>query len=575
MHKTVLAIAALAVAGLTAGSASAQTSVAANITADTTWTLAGSPYVLQQPIFVNNGANLTIEAGVIVRGQPRTGAVVPGVVAGSPGALVVTRDGSANIIGTAAAPIIFTTAAVDNDADGAADDLDGDGFIDPYPGFDPADCPGACALPGLGLFYDANPSVTPLAPLDSAGNANISLWGSVVIEGNAPTNQPRSANGGGVVGVGIVEGLTVPGFPEADANYGGVDSNDSSGAYRYISLRHGGDEIGNGNELNGLTMAGVGRGTEFSYIEIYCNFDDGIEWFGGTVDGDHLAMFFAGDDQVDIDQGYSGTLQYVFAVHAFFNQNSGALYGADSGDAIGEWDGDDWDEPLAACATRADTDDNLGDSVDTECFPVTTVQIYNLTGISNAPGKIGTAPVSPNAQNRGIRMRNGFAGSLLNSVVVDTGTQAGIRESGGGNPTFATWASRDVARVVSTTLAGGAAVTDAGVLQAMANGDAAVPREYAGSGTANWDNAGSFSLVNSDQSFNPQGTGNTGFCNGAEKAGSPLDPRIDLGSSDAAAVAGGVTTGPDPAGAAFRGAFPASGPLWTDGWTAADQCGLL
>ena len=377
----------------------------------------------------------------------------------------------------------------------------------------------------------------------------------------------------GTIGVGIVEGLTVPGFPEADANYGGEVVNDSSGTYRYISLRHAGDELGNGNELNGLTVAGVGRGTELSYIEVYCNYDDGIEWFGGTVDGDHLAVFFAGDDQFDIDQGYTGTNQYLFAVHAFFNENGGANYGSDSGDAIGEWDGDDFDEPVAACSVREDTDLS---GATAECFPVTTTQIYNLTGISNAPGKISVVPVSPNSQNRGLRMRNGFAGSLLNSVVVDTGTQAGVRESGGGLPSYATWASRDVARIVSSTFAGGVAVTDAGPLQAIANGDAAVAGgEYANSGTANWDHAGSFSLVNSDQSFNPQGSAGNGKCNGAEKAGSPLDPRIDLGSSDAAAVAGGVTTGPDPAGAAFRGAFPASGPLWTDGWTAADQCGLL
>ncbi len=572
MQKTVLAIAALVVAGLTAGSASAQTSVAANITTDTTWTLANSPYVLQQPIFVNSGANLTIEAGVIVRGQPRTAAVQAGVTTGTPGALIVTREGSANIIGTAAAPIIFTTATVDNDQDGSADDLDGNGFKDAFPGFNPADCPGACVLPGLGLFYDDAPTTAPLAPLDSQGFANVSLWGGIVVEGSAPTNLPAASNTAGTIGVGIVEGLTVPGFPEADALYGGEITNDSSGTYRYISLRHAGDEIGNSNELNGLTLAGVGRGTEISFIEIYCNFDDGFEWFGGTVDGDHLAVFFAGDDQFDIDQGYTGTNQYLFAVHAFFNENDGEPFGSSSGDAIGEWDGDDVDEPIAACSVRDDTD--LSGATG-ECFPVTTTQIYNLTGISNDPSKITNTPVSPNSQNRGLRMRNGYAGTLLNSVVVDTGTQAGARESGGGNPSYATWASRDVARIVASTFGGGVAVSDAGVLQAMANGDAAVPTEYANSGSANFDNAGAFSLVNSDQSFNPQGTGDTGKCNGAEKAGDPLDPRINIGASAAASIAGGVTTGPDPAGAAFRGAFAASGPLWTDGWTAADACGLF
>jgi hypothetical protein len=170
-------------------------------------------------------------------------------------------------------------------------------------------------------------------------------------------------------------------------------------------------------------------------------------------------------------------------------------------------------------------------------------------------------------------MRNGFAGELLNSVIVNTG-QAAVRYSGGGNPTTADWANRDVLRIVSSTFSGGAAISDAPILQAIANGDAAVPAQYQNSGTANYDSPANFSLVNADQSFNPQGTGNTGKCNGAEKA-TKLDPRIDAAASDDAAEAGGVVTGPDPAGSTFRGAFPSSGPLWTDGWTAASQCGLI
>src|SRR5512145_2328722 len=72
------------------GASDPETIVAADIVADTTWS---GEIVLQQPIFVKNGATLTITAGTIVRGQPRSAAAVPGQVAGTPGALIVTQTG--------------------------------------------------------------------------------------------------------------------------------------------------------------------------------------------------------------------------------------------------------------------------------------------------------------------------------------------------------------------------------------------------------------------------------------------------------------------------------------------------
>jgi hypothetical protein len=45
----------------------AQTTVTANVTVDTTWDLAGSPYVLPNAVAVRNGATLTIEPGVVVK----------------------------------------------------------------------------------------------------------------------------------------------------------------------------------------------------------------------------------------------------------------------------------------------------------------------------------------------------------------------------------------------------------------------------------------------------------------------------------------------------------------------------
>ena len=42
-------------------------------------------------------------------------------------------------------------------------------------------------------------------------------------------------------------------------------------------------ELWRANEINGLTFGGVGRGTEVDHVEVAFNYDDGIEFFGGTV----------------------------------------------------------------------------------------------------------------------------------------------------------------------------------------------------------------------------------------------------------------------------------------------------
>src|SRR5690606_41120018 len=70
---------------------------------------------------------------------------------------------------------------------------------------------------------------------------------------------------------------------ESYGQYGGTDVADNSGVLKYISIRHGGVTIGEDNEINGLTLGGVGNGTVIDHIEVIANQDDGIEWFGGSV----------------------------------------------------------------------------------------------------------------------------------------------------------------------------------------------------------------------------------------------------------------------------------------------------
>lgn len=564
MRSALLTALALAVAGL-AGSAAAQTVVSADVTANTTWT---GTVVLQRPIFVKNGATLTIAAGTIVRGQPRTAAVAPGVTAGTPGAIVVTRDGRLVANGSAANPVIMTTAATDNDNNGVADDADVNGFLDPW---DPGDA-----------FLDDTPATAPLAPLNAAGRANVSLWGGVVILGNAPTNNADKSGVG--FGQAIVEGLTVPGFPAADATYGGLLPHDNSGLLNFVSIRHAGDEIGNSNELNGLTLGGVGDGTVIQNVEIYCNFDDGIEWFGGTVNGKNLAVFFAGDDQYDVDEGYTGVNQFLFTIMPFFNNNDGSAYGSASGDKAGEFDGDNYRPDNAALNDNVTVRVNIDDSVvDPTPWPLSNSNWYNVTAIGSTPDGGGDfAVASPAGTNRGIQFRNGFAGNVFNSIVVNTGAETGIELDTGvlGAPGFNAIdnANNGLIALVCSTLDDGAgpAAQETTVIN---NGNGLNLAFGGNTGGANVVNGAFNGLTNEDVTFNPVGLGGCPGASCGKLAASlktsPINPRPAAGLTGVGGCVSPRGPGLDP-GATYRGAFARTAlTLWTSGWTALHRGGLL
>ncbi len=524
-----------------AGTAGAQTVVSSDVTVDTTWT---GTVVLQQPVFVKNGATLTIEEGTIVRGQPRTAAVLAGSVVGTPGTLIVTNNGTIIANGTATNPIIMTTAAVDNNADGVADDDDSNGFRDAW-------------VPG-DMFLDANPQTTPLAPLNAAGGANVSLWGGLVVLGNASTNLTNAAGLG--LGKKTVEGLTVPGFPAADATYGGSvatgDDADSSGSLSYISIRHAGDEIGNSNELNGLTLAGVGTGTELHHIEVYCNFDDGIEWFGGTVNGHHLQVVFAGDDAFDVDQGYRGTNQFMVAMLPFFNASSG-VFGSVGGDKGCECDGDDSDVVLDP-GPPAILDVNL---VSGQPTPFQNSNFYNFTVTGSAQGATFNSHVN---DNDGWEMRNGYAGSINNGLIMDTGTRQGLDLAGGGTGSFTTNLNASNGLIVAN------AVTCDDVASAPASPEGTVfSNGVRNIGCADGVNDANFAVNQRDTSFTPTGTG--GFLPVALTAGSPIDLRPSALNTT---MADGIVPALPLENATYRGAYDASSAPWTAGWTALAVSGM-
>ncbi|MCA9684361.1 MAG: hypothetical protein KC457_19350 [Myxococcales bacterium] len=127
-------------------------------------------------------------------------------------------------------------------------------------------------------------------------------WGGIVILGEAPINL-RDAEGRPIRG--RVEGLVSGG------SYGGDDPEDDSGVLRHVRIEYPGVEIAPANELNGLTLAGVGRGTLLDYVQVRATTDDCFEFFGGTVDGKHLVCDDPGDDGFDFDFGYQGRLQFL------------------------------------------------------------------------------------------------------------------------------------------------------------------------------------------------------------------------------------------------------------------------
>lgn len=203
-------------------------------------------YILDGRVFVNQGQNLTIEAGTMIQGKPGQGE--------NASALIIAQGGTINANGTSASPVVFT---------GLGDTYSGEGiFVKKVRG----------------------------------------LWGGLIILGNAPTNNTSQER--------------IEGVPDTEPRgfYGGSTVDDNSGTLTYISIRHGGSEIGEGNEINGLTLGGVGNGTTIDYVEVISNLDDGIEWFGGTADVKHALIAFCGDDSYDYDQGFQGRGQFWIAL---------------------------------------------------------------------------------------------------------------------------------------------------------------------------------------------------------------------------------------------------------------------
>jgi len=201
-------------------------------------------------------------------------------------------------------------------------------------------------------------------------------FGGLVIDGFARVN---SANAAGET-TSEVDRVLTDGF----RFYGGRLDTDNSGSINYLVIAESGVSFRPDEEIQGLTLEGVGSGTQISYVQVPGSEDDGIEWFGGTVNADHLLINGADDDSLDMDLGYRGRVQYALALQGATNGN----YGIES--------------------------DGNGDNFN--AVPFTAPRIANVTILGNK-GRI-------DENTTGALHREGWRGQVYRSVYANTGPVA-------------------------------------------------------------------------------------------------------------------------------------------------------
>lgn len=267
------------------------------LTKDIAWVLSG-------PVFVGEGATLTVEAGTQVYGAFKDATAF----------LSVLQGGKLQAIGTAKEPIRFT-------------------------------------------------SIRKLTSIPQPGD-----WGGLIINGRAPINVP----GGTAEG----EGQT--------GTYGGSSPNDNSGTLRYVLINYAGKQLSENNELNSLSLNGVGNGTTVEYIQALFGKDDGIEIFGGTVNLRYVASLGSGDDSFDWSQGWTGMGQFWIAQQDVYSGDKGI---------------------------EADNLDSNNDAL-----PRSSPRLSNITLIGQ---------VDADTENTGIMLREGTAGSF-NAMLVTNFSRHGL-----------------------------------------------------------------------------------------------------------------------------------------------------
>jgi hypothetical protein len=329
------------------GIVNAGTSVTSNITTSAHWTKSGSPYHLVGVIYVEPGATLRIDAGVVVA-----------TFVDDDGSLAICRGAKLFVEGTQDEPVIFTSAE------------------------DVATWTGSVVTTG-GTGGTVDSIVTMGDPKTGVWREACNEWGSIAIMGEALISGSHykgavqtyqdGYSAPIVTNSKLPDGLTKKQMEGLDADaagdpkvlYGGADDNDDSGSIHYLSIRYGGKQGSDLNkELNGLSLGGIGRGTCIDHVDIMNNIDDGIEIWGGTVELDYINIWNVGDDSFDLDEGWRGKASHGLIVQGY---SIDASQGSGVGDNCLEHDG----------------------AEDSDAQPVTTAAISNFTVVGQPVGGDG------------------------------------------------------------------------------------------------------------------------------------------------------------------------------------------
>lgn len=160
----------------------------------------------------------------------------------------------------------------------------------------------------------------------TVGPEDVQQWGGIVINGFGVSNKCSYVGIRGEAGFDLAPGTECSIEAEGSAGddesqYGGANDADDSGILRYVVVKHTGAQVGNGDELNGISFGGVGSATVIENLEVYSTFDDGVEMFGGSVDITNLVAVYVRDDSIDIDEGYNGTITNALVIQSATDGN--------------------------------------------------------------------------------------------------------------------------------------------------------------------------------------------------------------------------------------------------------------
>ncbi|HRH10092.1 MAG TPA: T9SS type A sorting domain-containing protein [Bacteroidia bacterium] len=226
----------------------------------------------------------------------------------------------------------------------------------------------------------------------NANSRGVGDWGGVILLGKATINY--------TTGVNNIEGLPVS--PESQYGGGGTpNDNDNSGTLSYVRIEWGGYVYGTNQEINGLTMGGVGRGTTLDHIQVSFTNDDGFEWFGGTVNAKYLISYRNLDDDFDTDNGYSGNVQFGLIVR----------------------DPNIADNPAVSTSEGFESDNDAGGTTAT---PLTSGIFSNVTLVG--PYRGANTNTIAAGYRRSARLRRNTNLKIYNSILMDT--QRGIHIDG-------------------------------------------------------------------------------------------------------------------------------------------------